>query len=307
MLFPIISSALFITGIALIMGFTPETVTDDLIAIITPKDSLKNKVRSIRGNKKKHSLYRSLIKIKTALAATGKSKQFSVACSLSLVGFAGGIILSIIIDNLFLSPVLSVAFSLLPFFYITNTLSYYDKHTKEELETSLSIITTSYMRTDDILLSVKENIKYIKPPLREVFLAFEGDATAISSNVKYALYNLKEKVDNEIFREWCDTLIQCQDDRTLKDTLQPVVAKLTDVRIVNNELKTMLSAARSEYWMMVALVVGNIPLLYVLNKDWFHTLLFTTAGKIVLGICGIVILITALFMMKYTKPVEYKR
>ena len=307
MLFPIISSALCITGIALVMGFTPETVTDDLIAIITPKDSLKNKVRSIRGNKKRHRLYRSLNKIKTALAATGKSKHFSIACFLSLVGFAVGIILSIIIDNLFLSPVLSVAFALLPFFYITNTLSYYDKHTKEELETSLSIITTSYMRTDDILLSVKENIKYIKPPLREVFLAFEGDATAISSNVKHALYNLKEKVDNEIFREWCDTLIQCQDDRTLKDTLQSVVAKLTDVRIVNNELKTMLSAARSEYWMMVALVVGNIPLLYVLNKDWFHTLLFTTAGKIVLGICGVVILITALFMMKYTKPVEYKR
>ena len=82
------------------------------------------------------------------------------------------------------------------------------------------------------------------------------------------MFNLKEKVDDEIFREWCDTLIQCQDDRTLKDTLQPVVSKLTDVRIVNSELKTMLSPARNEYWFMVALVVGNIPLLYLLNKDW---------------------------------------
>ena len=58
---------------------------------------------------------------------------------------------------------------------------------------------------------------------------------------------------------------------------------------------------------MVALVVGNIPLLYLLNKDWFHTLLFTTPCKLVCGICGMVILITALFMMKFTKPVEYKR
>jgi len=305
--FPIISSVLLIVGIALLMDFTPERVTDDLIAIITPKDSLRDKVRAIRGNKKKHGIYNNLIKMKTALAVTGKSKQFSIACFLSLVGFAGGMILSIVIDNVFLLPVLSVAFAMLPFFYTTSTLSYYEKHTKEELETTLSIITTSYMRNDDILLSVRENIKYIKPPLREVFLAFEGDATAVSSNIKRALYNLKEKVDNEIFREWCDTLIQCQDDRTLKDTLQPVVAKLTDVRVVNNELKTMLASVRNEYWMMVALVVGNIPLLYVLNKDWFHTLLFTTAGKAVLGVCGIVILITALLMMKYTKPVEYKR
>ena len=54
MFFPIISSVLLIVGIALLMNFTPENVTDDLIAIITPKDSLRDKVRAIRGNKKKH-------------------------------------------------------------------------------------------------------------------------------------------------------------------------------------------------------------------------------------------------------------
>lgn len=307
MFFPIISSVFLIIGIALLMDFTPENVTNDLISIITPKDSLREKVRTMRGNKKKHGIYKTLLKMKTALEVTGKSKQFSLACFLSLVGFAGGMILSLIIDNIFLLPVFSVTFGLLPFFYIAHTLSYYDKHTKEELETTLSIITTSYMRSDDILLSVRENLSYIKPPLREVFLSFVGDATAVTSNTKRALYNLKEKVDNEIFKEWCDTLIQCQDDRTLKDTLQPVVAKLTDVRIVNSELKTMLINTRNEYLMMVFLVVGNIPLLYLLNKDWFHTLLFTTAGKAVLGVCGVVILITALFMMKYTKPIEYKR
>ncbi|MDD3833455.1 MAG: hypothetical protein PHR18_06095, partial [Oscillospiraceae bacterium] len=113
--------------------------------------------------------------------------------------------------------------------------------------------------------------------------------------------------DEPIFHEWCDTLIQCQDDRVLKDTLQPVVAKLTDVRIVNNELRTMLSSVRNEYWMMVALVVGNIPLLYLLNREWFNTLMFQTSGKIVLGICGAVILITALFMQKFTKPIAYRR
>lgn len=275
--------------------------------LITPNDTMRDRSRNLRGNKKKHRLYRTLVKMKTALAVTGKSKQFTFVCCASLILFAAGIILSVLIDNIFLMPVLSVAFALIPFFYTTSTLSYYEKNTKEELETALSIITTSYVRSDDIVAAVRENIKYIKPPLRDVFKSFEGEATAISSNIKRALYKLKSMVDNEIFWEWCDTLIQCQDDRTLKDTLLPIVAKLTDVRIVNSELKTMLSSARNEYWFMVALVVGNIPLLYLLNKDWFHTLLFTTPGKLVCGICGMVILITALFMMKFTKPVEYKR
>lgn len=307
MICSIIASVFIIVGIALVMGLTPERVTDDLLHIIEPNDSLRDEAIAIRGNKKKHGLYKTLVKMKNALEVTGKSKQFTLACFLSLVLFAGGAVLSIIIGNVFLLPVLAVTGALVPFFYTTSTLSYYEKHTKEELETTLSIITTSYIRSDDIVAAVKENLVYIKPPLRDVFRTFEIEATAVSANIKRALYNLREKVDNEIFREWCETLIQCQDDRTLKDTLLSVVAKLTDVRIVNSELKTMLSSARNEYWMMVLLVVGNIPLLYFLNKDWYHTLMFTTSGKAVLGVCGIVILITALFMMRFTKPIEYKR
>lgn len=307
MIFSIISSVLLIIAIVCFFKLTPEQVSDDIISIMTPNENLRDKARNLRGNKKKHPIYKRLIRMKTALAVTGKSKQFTLVCCASLMLFAGGAILSILIDNLFLLPVLSIAFALLPFFYTTSTLSYYEKHTKEELETTLSIISTSYIRSDDIVLAVSENIKYIKPPLREVFQAFVGDAVAVSSNTKRALMNLKDKVDDDIFAEWCDTLIQCQDDRTLKDTLLPIVAKLTDVRIVNSELKTMLSSVRNEYWMMVALVAGNIPLLYFLNRNWFETLMFTTPGKIVLGICGTVILITALFMMKFTKPIAYKR
>lgn len=306
MIIQVISSVLLVIAIALLMGLNPEQITDDLMRLITPNDSMRDKVKNLRGNKKKHGIYRTLLNIKSALSVSGKSKQFTLVICAALVLFAAGVILAILINNLFLLPVFAVSLALLPFFYVKNTLSYYEKHTKEELETALSIITTSYERCDDIVSAVRENLQYIKPPLREVFQAFEGEATAVSSNIKRAIYSLKEKVDDEIFREWCDTLILCQDDRTLKDTLQPVVGKLADIRIVNSELKTMMAAVRNEYWMMVALVVGNVPLLYLLNKDWFHTLLFTTPGKAVCGLCGIVILITALFMMKFTKPIEYK-
>lgn len=117
----------------------------------------------------------------------------------------------------------------------------------------------------------------------------------------------KAKVKNSIYEEWCDTLIACQNDRTLKDTLMPVVSKLTDVRLVNNSLKTMLAETRREYWMMVLMVVGNVPLLYCLNRDWYDALMNTVFGKIVLAISGVVIIITAIRMNKITKPIEYKR
>jgi hypothetical protein len=196
---------------------------------------------------------------------------------------------------------------MIPFAYVKSTLNYYDKHIREELETALSIVTTSYVRSDDIVAAVSENVTYIKPPIMDIFKSFVTEITIINSDVKAALRHLKLRIDNQIYREWCDTLISCQDDRTLKTSLLPVLNKLTDVRIVNNELKTMLYEPRKEYFTMVALVIGNIPLLYMLNKDWYHSLMDTLAGKIILAATGVVVLVTAALMMKYTKPVEYKR
>ena len=79
------------------------------------------------------------------------------------------------------------------------------------------------------------------------------------------------------------------------------------VRLVNSSLKTMLAEARREYYLMVLMVLCNIPLLYCLNRDWYNALMHTMFGKIVLAVCGTVILVTAFLMHRITKPVEYKR
>ncbi len=303
----IISSVLLIFSIALLFGFTPEKVTSDLMKALTPDDTLRDKASNIRGNRRRHRIYSYLMKIRMTLSSTGKAKQFTVCVTLSLVLAAAGIIISMIIDNMFLAPVLAVSFGAVPFLYVRNSISYYEKRTNGELETALSVITTSYERSDDLVSAVRENIRYIKPPLRDIFMSFEGEVTAVSGNIKSAIYSMRDKLDNDVFREWCDTLISCQDDRTLKDTLRPVVSRLADVRTVNSELSVMMAGVRNEYLVMAALVIGNIPLLYVLNKDWFATLMYTTPGKAVLGICGLVIMITAALLVKYTRPVEYRR
>lgn len=306
MIMPMISSLLLIVAIVCLLNLTPQQITEDLMRLTTPKVTLREKARNMRAGKKKKSLGSKLAYTQTALAAMGQENKFALVCCASLVLFAAGAVVAVLIDNIFLLPALSVAFALIPFIYVRNSLSQYEKHIKTDLETTLSTITTSYIRNEDIILAVRENLDYIKPPLRACFNAFIGDAVAVSSSVKQALRNLKEKVDDDIFREWCDALIRCQDDRALVDTLHPIVAKLTDVRVVNSELSTMMAAVRTEYYTMVGLVVGNIPLLYVLNKDWFHTLIYETPGKIVLGMCGAVIIVTYMLLLKFTKPVEYK-
>lgn len=294
-------------GTILLLHLTPEKITNDLMRFVSPKQTLRDKVLTVKGKKKSRKLTIALNRIRDALEQTGKGGQFTITCAASVLLMIIGCVVAIIIDNAFLIPVFAIALAFIPFAYAKRTVNYYDNHIKEELETALSIITTSYVRTDDIVTAVKENVKYLKPPVKDIFSVFVAENMMISSDVKQTIRHLKEKISNSIFDEWCDTLISCQDDRTLKDTLMPIVGKLTDVRIVNNEIKGMLSTARTEYFMMAAMVVGNIPLLYFLNKDWYAALMFTMLGKIVLAICGLAIVITAVLMFKYTKQVEYRK
>lgn len=298
---------LLAVGAVLLLKLTPERITGDLMRFVSPKQTLRDKVLTRKGKKKSRKITVELRRIKDALEQTGKGNQFAVACAASLLLMIVGCVIAIMIDNPFLVPVFAIAFAMIPFIYAKRTVAYYDNHVKEELETALSIITTSYVRTDDIVSAVKENIQYLKPPVKDIFAGFVAENMMISSDVKQSIRHLKEKVNNSIFAEWCETLVACQDDRTLKDTLMPIVTKLTDVRIVNNEIKGMLSSARIEYYMMTGMVVGNIPLLYFLNKNWFNALMFTTLGKLVLAICGLVIIVTAFLMLRFTKQIEYRK
>ena len=306
-IFYLVGFLLICVGGILLLGLTPESVTDDIMHVISPEQTMRDQVLLAQGKKKSRKLTREILHIKEALDTTGKGTQFTIACALSILLLVVGSITAIVIDNYFLIPVFAIAFASVPFMYIKGTITAYDKRMKEEMETALSVITISYIRTDDLIGAVNENLSNLRPPVRGVFQSFVGEATTVTSDLKTAIRNLKERIDNQIYAEWCDALIDCQDDRALMDTLLPIVSKFTEVNKINIELQTMLAEVKKEYYMMVCLVVGNLPLLYFLNKSWLETLMFSLPGKIVLAVCGLTILVTAFLLGKITKPVEYRR
>ena len=239
-----LSALLLIGAVALLLGLTPERITDDLTRIITPEQSLRDRAKIAQGKKKSRKISQEFAGVQAALKASGKERQFTFVCTASLFLCVGGAVFALMLGNVFLMPVLASAMAMIPFLHIKSVLSYYQKHMEEEIETALSIISTAYVRSDNIVGAVSENIGYLKPPVKDVFQNFLTQATLINSNIKANLAALKGQIDNSIFREWCDCLIQCQDDRTMKMTLMPIVGKLTDVRIVNSELKTILAEPR---------------------------------------------------------------
>jgi tight adherence protein B len=93
----------------------------------------------------------------------------------------------------------------------------------------------------------------------------------------------------------------------VETTLTPIVSKLSDMRIVNAELEYMVFEPRKEFIIMVILVIGNIPIMYFLNRSWYETLMHTAIEQFVLAVCAAAIFISTAFVIRLTKPIEYRR
>lgn len=297
-----------IAGFFILFGISPMEFTENIFKKLMSKPrSIKDEINETT-KRKKVSFFRSeILEVQEILKVTGREKRFPMLCAFSLLLFAMGGSIAIMLGNFFLVPVMAIGFMFLPFWYIRLTQSYFKRDIAAELETALSIITTAYLRNEDILTAVEENMNYLNPPVLSIFKGFVSRIKLINPDIMGALQAMKGQIDNAVFHEWCDALIACQLDRSLKTTLTPIVSKLSDMRVVNGELENMVFEPRKEFITMVILVIGNIPLLYFLNKDWYHTLMHSALGQIILSICAMAIFISTALVIKLTRPIEYRR
>lgn len=297
-----------IAGFFILLNLSPMEFTGLVFAKLTDKSkSLRDEVSEFTRRKKKSYLRRELAEVQAILKVTGRLTRFPMLCATALLCFTVGASVAVMLGNFFLVPVMGLGCLFLPFWWVRLTASHFKNDIAAELETALSIITTAYLRGEDILTAVEENVAYLNQPVLNVFRGFVSRIKLVNPDVTAALHDLKGQIDNGVFREWCDALIACQTDRSLKTTLTPIVAKLSDMRVVNGELENMVFEPRKEFIIMQLLVVGNIPLLYFLNKDWYHTLMHTAMGQLILAICAAVIFVSTAFVIKLTQPIEYRR
>ncbi|MBR4060108.1 MAG: hypothetical protein IKK03_09755 [Lachnospiraceae bacterium] len=296
-----------ITGLFFLFGIRLMDFSGDIFKkLLSGPKGLREEILEQTQRKKKSYFRREMEEIQNILKATDRENTFPLLCTLSLLLFAAGAAGAAMMGNVFLIPVAAVGLLFVPFWYIQLTASHFKKDVSAELETALSIITTAYLRSEDILTSVEENLEYLNPPIKGIFQDFVSRIRLIDPDLEAALEELRTRIAEEVFHEWVDALKACLYDRSLKTTLTPIVAKLSDMRIVNGELEYMVMEPRKEFITMAVLVVGNIPLLYFLNRDWYHTLMHTVAGQIMLSIAGIIIFVSTAHVIKLTKPIEYR-
>lgn len=295
-------------GCMKLFNIKTEKLRKEAILLFSPRqDSISFKIALAKGKKKRRGLSKLIYETKEVLNLVGKGSEFSLVCFSSIVLTVVSTGFCIIANNWFLILPLGLICIIAPFAYIRQKGVRLRRMINEELETALSIITNSYMRNENIILAVEENVHYIHPPVKHIFLNFIFNCDYVSSDIKQNLRKLKGSLDNKVFQEWCNVLIACQSDSSLRHILIPIVKKLSYIRIVSVRLDSALYEPVREFVFMLIILLFNFPVFYVLNREWYNILTQTVYGHFTIALVTSIVVFCVINVLRLTRPVEYQR
>ena len=101
------------------------------------------------------------------------------------------------------------------------------------------------------------------------------------------------KVNNDRavqFRKWANTIVK---DYTIQGWA------MDSDRLKNGGSVLTMS--------LIHIFIGNIPLLYWLNQDWYDVLMHTPLGQALWAAIAAVMFISTAAFIKLTQPIEYRR
>lgn len=289
------------TETGLLFGQSIEKLELDS-AFFSRRKTLREQVLAEKRGKKKKSVVERIAEIRRNLFTAGKGalwEMLVIVCPISAALGAGA---AIALKNWFLLPVTVCAGPVLLYLFADAEANRFKEKMRKETENALSLVSNAYYRSEDLIGAVQESLPYIREPALTLFLEFNQEVTLFSADIKAAVRHLREKWDNRLFREWCDTLLRAGDNRAMKEALLPIVTEMAEMRVIQEEIRRGLVAAKKEYWGMGALVLGSFPLLWLINKDWFRGLTESVSGKLVIALVMALLLFTLLRVDRLTDP-----
>ena len=297
------SSFLVISGLFLLLGLRPSDITVVLLKPYLRKKTHQQRIRSITG-KKPGYVQRHLQEAQQMLDASGMSEQMAYYKWLSVLLALLGFVFGLIINNLLAAVVLGAGLAIAPLAIIRIRTGEYIRQLNTKLETGMGMVTNTYIQSGDLIGTVQEVLHLLPTLLDEVFGRFLAETQFVDANLERALSQLRNRINNRYWNDWCSVLIQCQNDRQLRFALPGIVERLGERRRAQMEVDTTIRKHFGDYIVTVLIVLGSIPLMGFMMPDWYDMLMNTLAGKITLSVILFAVLSTAIWVARVNLPVD---
>lgn len=218
----------------------------------------------------------------------------------------GGILYGLLFQNVWLALVLAILGYLLEGQLRILSDRRAAKNFNEALRVALGILTGAYIQSNDIVKAVRENVERLPDPVRPIFQQFTVETHFIAADIEGAILNLQHAAENRFLKEWCDCMLQCQHDRTLKYILITITEKMLDVKKAQEELDSLMFLAYRDFIAVVLVAVMSLPAMWVFNREWFVLLIQNNIGRLVTAILYLAVGISSVYAIRINQPVMIK-
>lgn len=271
------------------------------------KSSHKSKeyVDALNGNIRENFAQRILRETRNIYKKTGRSKAYQSLAARAMLSALFGLIVALSMKSYTLLLILPVGFYFLPMWLSKFSLYRYEVFLNDELETSLSIVTTSYRRSENLVTAISENLSHMQQPVRGVFENFVNTVLYIDPNIETQIEVMKKSLDNSIFKQWCAALVLCQKNHNQIVNLAPIVQKFSALKAQQQANKNRMMIPLRNAVIMMLFPLGLVPILYFFRNDWYKNLVDTPLGQLSLAVTAVALFVTVNKAINLSKPVEY--
>lgn len=294
---------LLIAGLFMLAGIRSSDVSGWIMKPFKRRQERRRKIRRITG-RRKGRIAETVDSAKEMLNASGMSGKTSTYKWSAVIMTAVGLMMGLALDNMLAALVLAAGLGCSPLIVIRIRTGDYIRSLNETLESALGTVTNSYIASGDLTGAVSSSLRLLPAPVDAIFRQFYTETQFIDSDMVKALRRMRERINNRYWRDWCDVLVQCQQDRQMRFALPGIVSRLGEMRRVQIEVDTTIRKQISDYIIIVLIVLGAIPLMGSMMPDWFEMLTTTLAGKITLAVVLAAVLATAVWVSQLYRPVE---
>jgi hypothetical protein len=306
MVIPLFMAAAICAGLFLMLGINPFRKAKRLFAR-KHRPTFREYLLAARGLQKRNFIEKQFARTEAVLQMTGRGEQAGKYMLLSILLAVVGAGVGILLINPLLAIILALLGLLIPQFAVQMTAFRYQKESREELFTALSIVTSSYERVGNLIWAVEENIGHIHPPVEEVFTEFLRQCRMVDPSVPRALSVVREKLDNDIWREWCDDMQLCVANPSERRILRGIVEKCGRQNRAQNELDALLSRPIQQMLTVMAISLINVPLVCFMFSDFGTVLFHTIQGKCGLAVVAAAVLFAVYKAVHAARPIEYRK
>lgn len=286
--------------------YTLNITIRDIIDFFKTKKSPTLKTLVKNANKSDSVLEKRFNETKNMLSVMNKSYLLDLYTTMTIIMFVTSIIIALTFNNLFLVIPLTLGLCTIPFWTLLLFYYSYKKNISGDLYVTLNMLTNSYERTDNIVFSVEENIANIPYNLKPYFEQFLLESRFVNSSIKESLEHLKNKINNNLFYEWVNIVISCQDDITNKATLRNVLDKLQETKNLKEELNADMFSPLIEFLLTLLIVVSVLAGCIMFNEQVSTILFYSTIGKFLISLFILTIVFTTEKVVRLTKPIDYR-